>query len=85
MLYVPHDSSFISSQFFALNLDDWFAEFSKTLIFFDTQLLYYCINLRPSLIFCTYSGDIHLSLGISLWCPFVTISELFCGNVFDTL
>ena len=34
-----------------------------------------------SIIFCLYSVDIYLSLDISLSCPFVTVSELFCCDV----
>ena len=44
-------------------------------------LLYY---LRSSIIFCFSSGDIYLSLGISLSCSFVTFSELFCGKPLET-
>ena len=53
------------------------------LLFFDVPLLYYYINLRSSIIFCLSSGDIYLSLGISLSCSFVTVSELFCCKVFE--
>ena len=55
------------------------------LSFFGIPLLCYYINLRSSIIFCFYSGDINLSLGIYLSCPFVTVSELFYGKVFETL
>ena len=48
------------------------------LLYFDIALLYYCIDLRSLIIFCHSSGDIYLSLGISLSCSFVTVSELFC-------
>ena len=48
------------------------------LLFFDIPLLCYYINLRLSIIFCLSSGDIYLSLCISLSCSFVTVSELFC-------
>ena len=42
------------------------------------------------MIFCLFSGDIHLSSGISLSDPifsasFVTVFELFCGEVLETL
>ena len=51
------------------------------LLFFDIPLLHYyniIFNLRLSVIFCLSSGDIYLSLGISLSCLFVFVSELFC-------
>ena len=31
-----------------------------------------------------FSGDIYFSLGISLSCSFVTVSELFCGKLLET-
>ena len=57
------------------------------LLFFDIPLLCSYINLRSSIIFCIFSGNINLSLSISLSRPiifslFVTASELFCGKVF---
>ena len=66
-----------------------FVHYLKSLLFFDISLLYYYITLRSSIIFCLFSGDIYLSLGISLSRPifyasFVTISELFCGEVLET-
>ena len=58
-------------------------------LFFDVSLLYYYINFRSSVIFCLFSGDIYLSLGISLSSPifsasFITASELLCGEVLKT-
>ena len=52
----------------------------KSLLFFDIPLLHYYIYPRSSIIFCLSSGDIYLSLVISLLCSFVTVSELifFC-------
>ena len=51
------------------------------LIFFDVTLLYYYNNLRSSINFCHSSGDLKLSLGISLFsCSFVIVSELFCSE-----
>ena len=58
--------------------------FLTNLSFFDIPLLYYYINLRSSLIFCLSYGDIYLSLGSSLSCSFLTHSELFCCEVFET-
>ena len=55
------------------------------LLFFDIPLLYYYINLRSSIIFCLSSGDIYLSLGISLSCSFVTVFGSFCVEFFQTI
>ena len=54
------------------------------LSFFDIPLLYYYINLRSSIIFCLSSGNIFLSLGISLQCSFVIVAELFSGELLET-
>ena len=59
--------------------------FSCVSVFFDIPLLYCYINLRSSIIFCLSSGNIYVSLGISLSCSLITISELFCCEVFETL
>ena len=52
--------------------------------FFDIPLLCYYINLRSSIFFCLSSGDVYLSLGISLSCSFVIVSELFCSELLET-
>ena len=57
--------------------------YSINLIFFGIPLLYYYTNLKSSIIFCLSSKDICLSLGISLLCLFVTVSELFFCEVFE--
>ena len=59
-----------------------------SLLFFDIQLIYYYINLRSSIIFCLFPGDIYLSFGIFLSntifsASLSTVSELLCGAVFD--
>ena len=54
------------------------------LLFFDIQLLYYYISFRSSIIFGLSSGDIYLSLGISLSYSFLTVSDLFCCEFFET-
>ena len=54
------------------------------LLVFDIPLLYFYINLSLSIIFCLSSGDIYLSLGISLLCSFVIVSESFCGEFLET-
>ena len=43
-----------------------FVYYLTNLLFSDISLIYYNINLRSSLIFCPFSGDIFCSLGISL-------------------
>ena len=69
LLYVPRDSSFISTQFFVLNLDGWFGLLSNkfTLFFLYILLLYYDVNLRSSITFCLSSGYIYLSFFILQW------------------
>ena len=51
-------------------------------------LLYYYIILRSSTIFCLSSGDIHLSLGISLSGSVFSVLfltfKLLCDKVFET-
>ena len=52
-------------------------------------LLYYYINLRSSVVFCLFSGDIYLSLSISLlitifFASFITVSKLLYGGVLET-
>ena len=90
MLCIPFDSSFISTQFLALNLDGWFRAASNNFIIFWYPIIIYLyyINLRSSIIFYLSSGDIYLSLGISLWNPIFSSSfviELFCGEFVETL
>ena len=34
--------------------------------------------------FCRFSGDIYLSLGISLSCSFLVVSELLCFDILQT-
>ena len=59
------------------------------LSFFDIPLLYFYINLISLIIFCLFSGDTYLSLGISLIIPifsssFVTVFELLCSEFLET-
>ena len=59
------------------------------LLFFGIPLLYYYIILKSSINFCLSSGDIYLSLVISLSClifpfSFIIIFELFYGDIFET-
>ena len=56
----------------------------QNVLFFDIPLLYYYINLRSSIILYLSSGDMYISLGISLLFSFLTISKLFCAEVFET-
>ena len=52
------------------------------LLFFDILLLDHYINLR-SIVFCLFSEDISLSLGIFLSYSIVTVSELFLGEILE--
>ena len=59
-----------------------------SLLFFSIPLLYHHINLRSSIIFCLFLGDIYISSGIFLSSPifsasFVTVSEILCGKVLE--
>ena len=56
--------------------------FWKFYDFFNIPLLYF--NLSSSIIYCLSSGDTCFSLGISLSCSFVTVSELFCCEFFES-
>ena len=51
-------------------------------LFFDITSSFHYINLRSSTIFCLFSGDTYLSLGISV--SFSTFAELICGEVLET-
>ena len=52
------------------------------LLFFDIPLLNYYINPVSSIIFCLFSGEIYLSLGISV--SHSTVSEVFCREFIHT-
>ena len=81
-LWVPRDSSFISTQFLVLNLNGSFGVLSnKFIIFWYPIIIYYYINLKSSIISCLCSGDIYLVLSIC----FSFISELICGEAFKAL
>ena len=70
---------------FALDWNGWFGVLSNILLLFGIPFLYYYINNRSSIIFCLFSRDIYLSLGISSSCSFLTASELFCDEDFEAL
>ena len=77
-LGIPLSFSFVT----ASNLFCW--KLSETFfLFFDIPLLNY-FNLSSSIFVCLFSEDINLSLGISLSCSFVTISEFFSRESFET-
>ena len=78
MLYIPRESSFISTQFFIVNLDGLFVVFSKNVLLFYIPLLHYLIYLASSIISCLSSGDTYLSSGIYLL--LLTVSEIFCNE-----
>ena len=65
LVYVPLDSSFISTYFFVLNLNGWFDALSKKCAIFDIPLLYCYTNHNSSIIYCLSSGDIYLFFGLS--------------------
>ena len=68
------------TQFLVLNLDGSFVVLcNKFLIFWYSIIIYYYyyINLRSSITFCFFTGDIYFSLSISSF-----YSELFCGEEF---
>ena len=76
-----------------LNLDGWFdlVYYLINLFFFDIPSFYYYINLRSSIIFCLFSGDIYISffryfsIKSKFSASFITVSELFCDEVIETL
>ena len=59
--------------------------FLKFLYSINKLLLYCYFSLRSSIIFCLFSGDIYLSLGIYLSCSFAAVSALLCCVFFETL
>ena len=48
------------------------------LLFFDIPWLYYYTNLNSSIICCLFSGDTHLSFGVS-----ILFSSVFGCNSFE--
>ena len=81
-LYVPRNSSFISTGFLVLNLDCLFFVLSKKfIIFINSIITYYYINLRSSIIFCLWSEELYLSLRTSS----SFASGLFFCEVFEIL
>ena len=56
--------------------------FLASLLIFDISLLYYYVNLRSSTIFFPFSGDIYLSLDISV--SLSTVSEIFRVEFLET-
>ena len=56
-----------------------------SLLFFVIPLLYYYINLRSSIIFPLFPGDIYLSLSCSISsASFVTVPKLLCDKFLET-
>ena len=85
-LYVPRNSSFISTQFLVLNLDGLLCVLSKKLIVFVYSVVIYhyyyiIVNLRLSIVFCICSEDVYLSVSISS----SFVSGLYFCEVFETL
>ena len=77
LVYVPLDSSFISTHFFVLNLEADLMRCLKNLLFFDIPLLYFYTNLNSLIIYCLSSGDMYLFWYILLFRCFVILSETF--------
>ena len=78
VLYVPRELSFISNQFFVLNLDGWFGVLCNKfaiLRYSIIVLLNYYIDLNLSIIYCLSSGYIYLSFCIYVSLP--SVSEVF--------
>ena len=74
----------ISVSFWFVTVSELFCcEFFQTFVKFDISLLYY-FNLSSSVISCLSSGEIYISLSISLSCLSVTVSKLFYCKCFDT-
>ena len=78
MLYVPRESSFILTQFFVFNLDDWLGVSPTNVLFFGTPSSYYHVNLRLSSIFRLFYEDIYFTFSISV--SLSTVPELFCDE-----
>ena len=79
MLYVTHESSFVSTQFFIFNLDRWLSD----------NISYYHIIFRSSVVSFLFLVDIYLPLDIYLSNPIFSASvsivyKLFCGGVLET-
>ena len=79
MLYVTHESSFVSTQFFIFNLDRWLSD----------NISYYHIIFRSSVVSFLFLVDIYLPLDIYLSNPIFSASvsivyKLFGGGVLET-
>ena len=62
----------------------WCKKFNKFFFFLIFHFYTFISNIRLPVIFCICSGDIYLSLGISLSFSFVIVSELFCSGFVET-
>ena len=85
-MFVPHDPSFISTQFFVLNLVGWFGLFSNKFIIFLYSIIimlywFSSFNLKASITFCLNFDDIYFSLSTSS----SFVSKLFFRELFDAL
>ena len=81
---IPRVSSFISIQFFVLNLDFRFGVLSNRFIIFWFSIFSYYIKFRSSIICCPFSRDLYLSFGISLSSSIFSVFKLFCGELLET-
>ena len=82
VLCAARESSFISKQFFVLNLVSWFDLLPKKFSIYHYHPI--IIGLTLSINFYLSFGDIYPSLGDSLSFLFVTVFELFCCEFFET-
>ena len=86
-LYVPFNSSFISTQFLVLNLDSSFCVLSNKFIIFwySIIIIYYSINRKSSMISPLCSKDIYLPLSISLvdFCESLIFSSSFVTELLE--
>ena len=77
-------NNFLSFIWIYISFFKYFFVILWVILFFDIQLLYYYFNVGSS-IFCRLSsGYTYFFLGISLSCLFVTVSEIFCFESFET-
>ena len=84
MLYFARESSYISIQFFISKLVD-LVYCQTNILFFDIPS-YYTITLSSvhQFFLSFFTEDLYLSSDIFLSCTYLTVSELFCYEIFET-
>ena len=73
------DSSFISTQFFVLNLDGWFGTLSNKFVILNIPLLFCYTTLNSSIICCLFSRNLHLSFVTSISSSFFERRSAECN------